>query len=60
MITVRENIDLKPFNTFGIQARCDRWIDYTETSDIPEITKRYGTYRLLSIGGGSNLLFTKD
>ncbi len=60
MITVRENIDLKPFNTFGIQARCDRWIDYTETSDIPEITKRYGTYRLLSIGGGSNLLFTRD
>lgn len=60
MITISENIDLKPLTTFSISSRCDRWIDYTEAADIPAIMAEYGSGPVLSIGGGSNMLFTRD
>ncbi len=59
MFQLHKNIDLKPYNTFGIRASADglvefsnavALIDYLEHNPLPE------SYFIL--GGGSNLLFT--
>ena len=62
MITIRERVNLKPYNTFGIEAYCDFFTEINSTSDFLELIKTdtYQTNRKLIIGGGSNLLFTKD
>lgn len=50
-------------NTFGIDARCRRFVEYDTEAELlrllPELS-RSDEGRLLHIGGGSNLLFTKD
>jgi UDP-N-acetylmuramate dehydrogenase len=57
-----ENISLKPYNTFGINV-CARY--FTEALSEEEIIKLAGNlnevyHPLLILGGGSNILFTKD
>ena len=52
-----ENYSLLRHNTFGIDVRCRRFVEY-ETPE--ELAKVVGTTPLLHIGGGSNLLFLKD
>ena len=55
-------ISLKPFNTFGIDVQT-RY--FAEASSEEEVIKLAGNLRedylpLLILGGGSNILFTKD
>jgi UDP-N-acetylmuramate dehydrogenase len=62
MLQIKAQVHLKPFNTFGIDAVCDH---YTELSSIPGFLNLlqdeiYRSSPKLFIGGGSNLLFTKD
>jgi UDP-N-acetylmuramate dehydrogenase len=62
MISIQENIDLKPYNTFGIQA-FTRYFAVVRTADeLLELihTEVFRNHRVLIVGGGSNLLFTKD
>ncbi len=60
---IQENISLKSFNTFGIQAKATY---FCEVNTLEELTtflqeKNNSTDKpLLILGGGSNLLFTKD
>ncbi|MCE3227677.1 MAG: murB [Bacteroidetes bacterium] len=62
MSLIREKQKLRSFNTFGIEASCDF---FTEINSIDEFktlvnTETYKNNAKLIIGGGSNLLFTKD
>ncbi len=56
-----ENYSLLPHNTFGIEAKAAVFFEYTSKEELKqliaggEVTSPY-----LHIGGGSNLLFTKD
>lgn len=53
---------LKGHNTFGIEARCRRFLEFEtveEAIEIAEILRREGL-QFIIIGGGSNLLLTKD
>jgi UDP-N-acetylmuramate dehydrogenase len=56
------NADLSPYNTFGIAARADLLARFASAEDLrpllaaPELA---GKKRLV-LGGGSNLLFTRD
>ena len=61
-MVIQENVSLKPFNTFGIDAKAkyfcevqsiDEFISFVQT-DLFKKEKR------LILGGGSNVLFTKD
>jgi UDP-N-acetylmuramate dehydrogenase len=58
----RENISLKTFNTFGLDVKA-RY--FSEASEAPDIVKLAAFLKeefapLLILGGGSNVLFTKD
>ena len=49
-------------NTFGIEARCSRFLEYASVEEAQEVAAilRQEEAPLLIIGGGSNLLLTKD
>lgn len=58
-MTIRDNCSLADRNTFGMDVRADRLIDWATTDELknvlPDIEKP-----VLMMGGGSNLLFMGD
>ena len=56
------NYSLLKHNTFGIDAKCQRFIEYTSVEDAQQIVRslKEEDYPLLILGGGSNLLLTDD
>lgn len=60
MITILTDYSLKHQNTFRMNVSCKAWIEYTEASDIPDIVQTAIRGRHMSIGQGSNMLFTGD
>jgi UDP-N-acetylmuramate dehydrogenase len=52
---LQENISLRPYNTFGIEATA-RW--FTTFSDVEELMAYLSFSNPLILGGGSNILFT--
>lgn len=61
MVTELEHINLRPFNTFRIDAECRLFVEYTSKDDIPAVVAKYCKGSdFLCIGGGSNLLFVSD
>ena len=61
-MNIQENYDLTRHNTFGIKARCKRFIEYTNEEEALQVAAwlREDNDPLLIIGGGSNLLLTRD
>ncbi len=62
MPQIQQNISLKPYNTFGIYVNALYFFDSHTEKELTEILDN-PTYKLLSkliLGGGSNVLFTKD
>ncbi|MFC2086807.1 UDP-N-acetylmuramate dehydrogenase [Bacteroidota bacterium] len=62
MIRIHENFSLKKFNTFGIEANSRYFIEFDTKHDIEDIIqgKEFEENNTLILGGGSNVLFTKD
>lgn len=56
------NYSLKAHNTFGIEARCSRYIEFEDDYEAVEVARILRDSKLpyIIIGGGSNLLLTKD
>ena len=56
------NYSLKEHNTFGIDAKCRRFIEFEDDEEAIEVAKilRESATPYIIIGGGSNLLLTKD
>lgn len=59
-MTIKENISLLPYNTFGIDAKAKLFIEYYSLDELRQVLKEHKGERMLHIGQGSNLLFTKD
>jgi UDP-N-acetylmuramate dehydrogenase len=60
---IRENISLKPYNTFGIDAKATYFASFGGVDDLKELLEndKVGSQKLkLILGGGSNILLTKD
>ena len=57
-----QNYSLKEHNTFGIDAKCRRFIEFEDDDEAVEVAKilRESATPYIIIGGGSNLLLTKD
>lgn len=57
-----KNINLKPFNTFGIDAIASAFIRITSVQDIQQLIRDGELKRqpTLILGGGSNMLFTQN
>jgi len=67
---IRENFSLQAFNTFGIDVRAKYFVGFSSVDEIQELSDNHKllqrsphgqttNYKLI-LGGGSNLLFTKD
>ena len=56
------NYSLKLHNTFGIDAKCSRFLEYETIAEAQEVARilRESASPYIIIGGGSNLLLTKD
>lgn len=59
---VKSNYSLKNLNTFGIDAKAKYFIEFKSVEELQEILNdaRFKREEKLVLGGGSNLLFTKD
>ncbi len=57
-----KDYSLLAHNTFGIDARCRRYMEYADVEEAQYICRHLSEadYPLLLIGGGSNLLLTAD
>jgi UDP-N-acetylmuramate dehydrogenase len=57
-----DNISLKPFNTFGIDVRARFFCEVSTEEDIMSISGKPERVHLplMILGGGSNILFTRD
>lgn len=62
MINILENISLKRYNTFGIEAKARYFVKVQSIDDIFALlqTKHFQENRWIVLGGGSNLLFRRD
>ncbi|HLG33436.1 MAG TPA: UDP-N-acetylmuramate dehydrogenase, partial [Bacteroidia bacterium] len=62
MKTVKENFSLKRFNTFGVDVSCRYFTDIGSDKDVEQLIRdnKYKTFPKFVLGGGSNILFTKN
>ena len=61
-IAISHHYSLREHNTFGIEVKARRFINYHSVDELVEILSALqdSGEAMLHIGGGSNLLFTKD
>jgi UDP-N-acetylmuramate dehydrogenase len=59
---IQENFSLKKFNTFGIDAQARYFATFSDTEQLKELLSNpdFIETKKLILGGGSNLLFTKN
>lgn len=58
---ISENVQLKQYNTFGIEAKASRFASFTSVSELKELlASKRENEALMILGGGSNVLFTQD
>lgn len=59
---LQENISLKPYNTFGVEARARLFAEVFSEEELLIVLEQYKTLELplLILGGGSNILLTKN
>ncbi|MBL4593909.1 MAG: UDP-N-acetylmuramate dehydrogenase [Flavobacteriales bacterium] len=56
---IKENISLKPYNTFGIDVSSAKFVEVNNVSDLKKVLIN-NSDNILILGGGSNMLFTQD
>ncbi|MBK9380260.1 MAG: UDP-N-acetylmuramate dehydrogenase [Chitinophagaceae bacterium] len=57
---LQENISLKPYNTFGIDVKARYFATFNDTDELAETLNLKSQTSNLIVGGGSNILLTKD
>jgi len=57
---ITENASLLPYNTFHLDVKARVIAEYTSVDELRDILHRYAGEPFLSVGEGSNLLFTHD
>lgn len=59
---MQENFSLKPYNTFGVDAKSKYFIEINNIEELKDALSfsRAQSLPLLLLGGGSNILLTKD
>ncbi|UZH54419.1 UDP-N-acetylmuramate dehydrogenase [Salinimicrobium tongyeongense] len=57
---ILSNISLKPYNTFGIDVKARHFAEVTSLDELREVLKNSYASELFILGGGSNMLLTKD
>ena len=57
---IQENYNIRPYNTFGIDAEAKRFAAFDSVEQLTRLLKDNRHSPLYILGGGSNVLFTDD
>ncbi|WMI68347.1 UDP-N-acetylmuramate dehydrogenase [Mangrovimonas sp. YM274] len=57
---VQHHISLKPYNTFGIDVSAHNFVSVSSLQDLKSVLANTQTKQPFILGGGSNMLLTKD
>ena len=57
---IKDNVSLKAYNTFSIEASAKRFATFTSIDELKQVLSYKNNESLLVLGGGSNILLTKD
>jgi UDP-N-acetylmuramate dehydrogenase len=62
MLQIQENVSLKNFNTFGVEANARYFLEINKKEDLTELfmDSQWRQTKTLVLGGGSNLLLLND
>ena len=62
LMALLQNISLKPYNTFGLEANARKFFEIHSLADLQELLydNKFLQEPMLVLGGGSNMLFTRD
>lgn len=57
---IRKNISLKKYNSFNIDVNAKEFVEVNSKDELIEIANKTKDKNVLYLGGGSNILFTRD
>ena len=57
---IESNFSLKKYNTFGIEAKASQFVAVHSVQDLKTILQENQSQKKFILGGGSNMLLTKD
>src|SRR6201996_9711800 len=62
MLQIQENVSLKNFNTFGVDAKARYFVEINHKNELAELfmDPQWKAMKMLVLGGGSNMLLLKD
>ena len=60
MVRIFENVDISSRNSFGIHQTAAKIIEFDNSSELPEIFSQHVDKEWMVMGGGNNIVFTKD
>ncbi|MCV6628698.1 MAG: FAD-binding protein, partial [Flavobacteriaceae bacterium] len=59
-MVLKEQVSLAPYTTFGVPAKAFQFCEVISSSELQSLLLSAATKPILVLGGGSNILFTKD
>jgi len=59
-VQIQQNISLKPYNTFSIDVNAKNFVSVSTIDDLKQVLSLPNYKNKLILGGGSNMLLTKD
>lgn len=57
---VQQNFSLKAYNSFSIDVAAERFAEFNSINELQDVVKTNSVQPLMILGGGSNILFTKN
>lgn len=60
MVRIFQNIDIAPRNSFGVHQTAAKIIEFDKGDELSDIFKQHITGEWMVMGGGNNILFTRD
>lgn len=57
---IQNNFSLKNYNTFGIEAKAKQFVAIHSNEELKTVLEQHPTDKKFILGGGSNMLLTKD
>ncbi|MDX2306499.1 MAG: UDP-N-acetylmuramate dehydrogenase [Microscillaceae bacterium] len=59
-MNIYQNHSLKNFNTFGIEVQAQYFAEFSDLDTLKVLLSQFSAYPKLLLGGGSNILLTRD
>jgi len=59
-VNIQENISLKPYNSFGLEAKARFFVEVTGPVQLQKVLELEAYTKKFILGGGSNMLLVKD